>query len=39
MITDGSAKYEVKETAVNNDLDGTIRMGQNEFLLAAKRTQ
>lgn len=39
MITDGNTKYEVKGTVVNNDIDGSIRMGKNEFLLAAKRIQ
>lgn len=39
MIADGDAKYELNGTVVNNDLDGTIRMGKNEFLMAAKRAQ
>jgi hypothetical protein len=38
-ITDGQKKYEVRGTAVANDFDGTIRMGKNEFRLAAKRFQ
>lgn len=38
-ITDGNKKYEVRGTAVANDFDGTIRMGKNEFLLGAKRSQ
>jgi hypothetical protein len=37
-ITDGDKKYVVRGTAVNNDFDGTIRMGKNEFLLSAKRS-
>jgi hypothetical protein len=36
-ITDGDKKYVVRGTAVDNDFDGTIRMGKNEFLLSAKR--
>ena len=36
-ITDGDKKYVVRGTAVNDDFDGTIRMGKNEFLLSAKR--
>jgi hypothetical protein len=38
-IKDGDKQYEVRGTAVGNDFDGTIRMGKNEFLLAAKRSQ
>jgi hypothetical protein len=36
-ITDGDKKYVNRGTAVENDFDGTIRMGKNEFLLSAKR--
>src|SRR3984893_3227189 len=35
-ITDGDKKYVVRGTAVDNDFDGTIRMGKNEFLLSVK---
>ena len=38
-ITDGDKKYVVRGTAVDNDFDGTIRMGKNEFLLSAKRSK
>ena len=38
-ITDGDKKYVVRGTAVDNDFDGTIRMGKNEFLLSAKRAK
>jgi hypothetical protein len=38
-ITDGDKKYAVRGTAVDNDFDGTIRMGKNEFLLSAKRSK
>jgi hypothetical protein len=38
-IKDGDKQYEVRGTAVGNDFDGTIRMGKNEFLLGAKRSQ
>jgi hypothetical protein len=38
-VTDGDKKYTVRGTAVDNDFDGTIRMGKNEFLLAAKRSK
>jgi hypothetical protein len=38
-IVDGDKKYAVRGTAVDNDFDGTIRMGKNEFLLSAKRSK
>jgi len=38
-MTDGDKKYVVRGTAVDNDFDGTIRMGKNEFLLSAKRSK
>jgi hypothetical protein len=38
-VTDGDKKYTVRGTAVDNDFDGTIRMGKNEFLLSAKRSK
>jgi len=38
-VTDGDKKYVVRGTAVDNDFDGTIRMGKNEFLLSAKRSK
>jgi hypothetical protein len=38
-ITDGDKKFVVRGTAVDNDFDGTIRMGKNEFLLSAKRSK
>jgi len=38
-VTDGDKKYTVRGTAVDNEFDGTIRMGKNEFLLSAKRTK
>jgi hypothetical protein len=38
-IKDQDKKYEVRGTAVGNDFDGTIRMGKNEFRLAAKRPE
>jgi hypothetical protein len=38
-ITDGDKKYVIRGTAVNNDFDGTIRMGKNEFLLSARRSK
>ncbi len=38
-IADGDKKYTVRGTAVDNDFDGTIRMGKNEFLLSAKRSK
>ena len=38
-VTNGDNKYAVRGTAVDNDFDGTIRMGKNEFLLSAKRTK
>ncbi len=38
-ITDGDKKYVVRGTAVDDDFDGTIRMGKNEFLLSAKRSK
>jgi hypothetical protein len=38
-ITDGDKKNVVRGTAVDNDFDGTIRMGKNEFLLSAKRSK
>lgn len=38
-IKDGDKQYEVRGTAVDNDFDGTIRMGKNEFLLSAKRSK
>jgi hypothetical protein len=38
-ITDGDKKYVVRGTVVDNDFDGTIRMGKNEFLLSAKRSK
>src|SRR5260370_29889618 len=38
-ITDGEKKYVLRGTAVDNDFDGTIRMGKNEFLLSAKRSK
>jgi hypothetical protein len=38
-VTDGDKKYTVRGTAVDNDFDGTIRMGKNEFLLSARRSK
>jgi hypothetical protein len=38
-VTDGDKKYTVRGTLVDNDFDGTIRMGKNEFLLSAKRSK
>jgi hypothetical protein len=38
-VTNGDKKYAVRGTAVDNDFDGTIRMGKNEFLLSAKRSK
>jgi hypothetical protein len=38
-VTDGDKKQAVRGTAVDNDFDGTIRMGKNEFLLSAKRSK
>jgi hypothetical protein len=38
-ITNGDNKQTVRGTAVDNDFDGTIRMGKNEFLLSAKRSK
>jgi hypothetical protein len=38
-VTDGEKKYTVRGTVVDNDFDGTIRMGKNEFLLSAKRSK
>jgi hypothetical protein len=38
-VMDGDKKYTVRGTAVDNDFDGTIRMGKNEFLLSAKRSK
>jgi hypothetical protein len=38
-VTNGDNKYIVRGTAVDNDFDGTIRMGKNEFFLTAKRSK
>jgi len=38
-ITDGDKRYVIRGTTVDNDFDGTIRMGKNEFLLSAKRSK
>jgi hypothetical protein len=38
-VMDGENKYVVRGTVVDNDFDGTIRMGKNEFLLSAKRSK
>jgi hypothetical protein len=38
-ITEGDQKYVIRGTAVDNDFDGTIRMGKNEFLLSARRSK
>ena len=38
-VMNGDKKYTVRGTAVDNDFDGTIRMGKNEFLLSAKRSK
>jgi hypothetical protein len=38
-VTDGEKKYEVRATVVGNEVDGTIKMGRNEFRMSAKRSQ
>ena len=36
-IKDGDMYYEVNMTVVNNDMDGTIKMGKHLFLVSGKR--
>jgi hypothetical protein len=38
-VSDGAKKYEIRATVVANDIDGTIRMGKNDFRLSAKRSK
>ena len=38
-VADGDKSYTVRSTVLGNDMDGTIKMGRNEFRLSAKRTQ
>jgi hypothetical protein len=39
VVMYGDKKQAVRGTAVDNDFDGTIRMGKNEFFLTAKRSK
>ena len=37
LVTDGDQHYQVHLTVDGDDMDGTIRMGKNEFLLMLKK--
>jgi hypothetical protein len=39
LVTDGDQHYQVHLTVDGDDMDGTIRMGKNEFLLMLKKAK
>jgi hypothetical protein len=39
LVTDGDQHYQVHLTVDGDDMDGTIRMGKNEFLLMLKKSK
>ena len=39
LVTDGDQHYQVHLTLDGDDMDGTIRMGKNEYLLMLKKSK
>lgn len=39
QVTNGDMQYQIHATAVGDSMDGTIKMGKNEYLWRAKRAK